>query len=514
MSTMRTEPESAPESAKGSDEKWKTSPDGPLDGRGQTSSGERGQTSSGENKREDDGKLVTKRARMDSNGSAKTTEGAIDAAEDVAEATNADAPSSAARPPSESALAAKKEPKLGASRRNGAPAIEIPEGRMRCSRNDGKNWRCSEMAVPGHKHCEKHMRWSAGGRSKRRSGDAENAAGAKRLRWLAEDHSRAHGAICAGFPPEVNGLVGTPDHLLAAPLLNVAASALDELRHKEAVLRAMKRGVSSAFGAFGGFPGATAFSGFPGPGQAGATHRPTPCKASISVDSLAGVAPASPDSPAAAAPTTKAGGGAARTVECDVELVPAPAGSGRGASARQSIDFSAIDSFDALHITLADLVGAARPAGGRYDPSALQIAYKDANGAPAVLGAEPWATFASRVAFVQARLLAPGLADGSTSMSNNLEAPKAESAPVVPSFHAAPPSVRAPAYNPFAAVLGLGAAPAPAADPATMAVLMSMFAAAHGNRTGAHAQAGHPFSAAFTAAGFPEAEDAPPVTPR
>ena len=38
MSTMRTEPESAPESAKGSDEKWKTSPDGPLDGRGQTRS--------------------------------------------------------------------------------------------------------------------------------------------------------------------------------------------------------------------------------------------------------------------------------------------------------------------------------------------------------------------------------------------------------------------------------------------------------------------------------------------
>ena len=515
MSTMRTEPEAAPESAKASDEKWKTSPGGPLDGRGQTCSGERGQTSSGENEQADDGKPVTKRARMDSDGSAKTTERAIDAAEDAAEATNVDAPSRAPnRPPSKPAAAAKKEPRVGASRRNGAPAIEIPEGRMRCSRNDGKNWRCSEMAMPGHKHCQKHMRWSASGRSKQRGGAAEGAAGAKRPRWLAEENGWAHGAMPAGFPPHVNGLAGAPSPLLAAPLLNVAASALDELRHKEAVLRAMSRGVSSAFGAFGGFPGATAFSGFPGPGQAGATHRPTPCKASISVDSLAGVAPASPDSPAAAAPTTKAGGGAARTVECDVELVPAPAGSGRGASARQSIDFSAIDSFDALHITLADLVGAARPAGGRYDPSALQIAYIDANGAPAVLGAEPWATFASRVAFVQARLLAPGLADGSTSMSNNLEAPKAESAPVVPSFHAAPPSVRAPAYNPFAAVLGLGAAPAPAADPATMAVLMSMFAAAHGNRTGAHAQAGHPFSAAFTAAGFPEAEDAPPVTPR
>ena len=46
-------------------------------------------------------------------------------------------------------------------------------------------------------------------------------------------------------------------------------------------------------------------------------------------------------------------------MECDVELVPAPAGSGRGASARRNIDLGAIDSFDALHVTLADLVGAA-----------------------------------------------------------------------------------------------------------------------------------------------------------
>ena len=168
---------------------------------------------------------------------------------------------------------------------------------MRCSRNDGKNWRCSEMAMPGHKHCQKHMRWSAGGRSKQRGGAAEGAAGAKRPRWLAEENGWAHGAPIAGFPPHVNGLAGAPNPLLAAPLLNAAASALDELRHKEAVLRAMSQGVSSAFGAFGGFPGATAFSGFPGPGQAGATHRPTASKAPISIDSLAGVAPALPTSP-------------------------------------------------------------------------------------------------------------------------------------------------------------------------------------------------------------------------
>jgi hypothetical protein len=151
-------------------------------------------------------------------------------------------------------------------------------------------------------------------------------------------------------------------------------------------------------------------------------------------------------------------------VECDVELVPAPAGSGRGASARRKINLSAIDNFDALHVTLADLVGAARPAGGRYDPSALQIAYVDANGAPAVLGAEPWATFASRAAFVQARLLAPGLSDAGASMSNS---PKVASQPAAPSFHMpwTVPPAPAPAHNPFAAMLGMGAAPAPAADP-------------------------------------------------
>ena len=521
---MRTEPEPAPASAKASDEKWKTSPGGPLDAHGLTSSGEHGQTSSGENERADDGKPVTKRARMDSDGSAKTTEGAIDAAEEAAEATDVEAPSRAARPPPKPAPAAKKEPRLGASRRNGAAPIEIPEGRMRCSRNDGKNWRCSEMAMPGHKHCQKHMRWSAGGRSKQRGGErgaADGAAGAKRPRWLAEENGWAHGAMPAGFPPHVNGLAGAHNPLLAAPLLNVAASALDELRHKEAVLRAMSQGMSSAFGAFGGFPGATAFSGFPGPGQAGATHRPTASKASVSVDSLAGVAPALPTSPAAAAPAAKAASGAARMVECDVELVPAPAGSGRGASARRKINLSAIDNFDALHVTLADLVGAARPAGGRYDPSALQIAYVDQNGAPAVLGAEPWATFASRVAFVQARLLAPGLtAEAGASISNIPKKP-AESVPAAPSFHMpwmVPSNVPAPAYNPFAAMLGMSAAPAPApapaADPATMAMLMSMFVAASGNGAGTNVEAANPFSAAFAAAGLPKAEDAPPATPR
>ena len=75
------------------------------------------------------------------------------------------------------------------------------------------------------------------------------------------------------------------------------------------------------------------------------------------------------------APVTKTHAFAPRFVECDVELVPAPVGSGRGAQNRKKIDLSLVANFDDLHVALADVVGAARPAGGRYDPSALQIAY-------------------------------------------------------------------------------------------------------------------------------------------
>jgi hypothetical protein len=53
------------------------------------------------------------------------------------------------------------------------------------------------------------------------------------------------------------------------------------------------------------------------------------------------------------------------------------------------------------------VVGAPPPAGGCYDPSALQLVYCDATGAPAVLGGEPWAFFLSRAHSVHARLLVP-----------------------------------------------------------------------------------------------------------
>lgn len=33
---------------------------------------------------------------------------------------------------------------------------------MRCTRNDGKKWRCSQPAVAGHRHCARHLKWQAG----------------------------------------------------------------------------------------------------------------------------------------------------------------------------------------------------------------------------------------------------------------------------------------------------------------------------------------------------------------
>ena len=376
---------------------WRASPGGPFKRHAhcQSSSGEHGQTSSGENDRVvflDDGGPGTKRARMDSDGSVKTHESAVDVlrlgAHGEAFGARTAATKTALRAGSSKRLALKKnspgavhKTNPGQTRRNGVPPVDIPEGRMRCSRNDGKNWRCSEMAMPGHKHCQKHMRWSAGGRSKQRGGEREGASGAKRPRWLAEEIGNAHGQTPHSFPSHLVPFPGASNPLLAAPLLNVAATALDELRHKEAVLRAMSQGVASAFGAFGGFPGATAFSGFPGPNNAGATHRPTAQKAPVSIDSLGGIAQmrSAPVADFSAteclAPVTKTHAFAPRFVECDVELVPAPAGSGRGAQNRKKIDLSLVANFDDLHVALADVVGAARPAGGRYDPSALQIAY-------------------------------------------------------------------------------------------------------------------------------------------
>jgi len=108
----------------------------------------------------------------------------------------------------------------GAPRKSYGKHVDIPVGQVRCSRNDGKNWRCSEMASPGHKHCQKHMRWtgSAKGASKSQ-GRNHQAIGAKRPHWMTSNVSLPSGAAPSGMAKN--------------DLLEVAASALDELHKKE-----------------------------------------------------------------------------------------------------------------------------------------------------------------------------------------------------------------------------------------------------------------------------------------
>ena len=297
------------------------------------------------------------------------------------------------------------------SSRRGGRVVDIPEGRNRCSRNDGKNWRCSEIAMPGHKHCEKHMRWSAGGRAKQ-----QNAA-VKRPRWLAQSSETMNAAVRGGtgvtLPPGFDASSAAAGN----PLLSAAASALTELKHEEATMRgAGGTAFPPGFGTFwsGGGPYANSNPGVN-------MFRPMAMKAPFCVDSLTG------------------GASSVETniVDCSVEIVPSMAGSAAGTTARRGIDFVKLDSFDALHRELAGLVGISVPPGGRYDPSSLQLAYTDAAGTPAVVMGETWATFKSRARAVHARLLAP------------------DSGPAVSAYA---PQAGFPSqmmYNPFLAMMGL-----------------------------------------------------------
>lgn len=246
------------------------------------------------------------------------------------------------------------------------------------------------------------------------------------------------------LPPPHPMPPGAPNPLVAAPLLSAAASALDELHNKEESesQRHLRQGLGGmmppGFG-FGGWPGAPHVAYIPGlsgppvaqqmsfiPGVA--TYRPTPTKAPFAFDALitsAGVGDghSSPGlSAAAAAAGTMAGPPLSTGVDCTVELIPMP---GAGSSAhvpggggeraikaavstvRSTLNLASLSSFDALHCSLASLVGAPPPAGGRHDPSALQIVYCDMSGAPAVLGGESWRVFLSRARSVHARLLVP-----------------------------------------------------------------------------------------------------------
>ena len=333
-------------------------------------------------------------------------------------------------------------------------AVDVPVGQIRCSRNDGKNWRCSEMAMPGHKHCQKHMRWSAAGRNKQQQ---QQSGGAKRPRWLSTDAMPSGTAGCLPFPLPSHlmppGAASNP--LLAAPLLSAAASALEELKQKETVLRGMGGGMHPASGTYAGWQSAAAsMAGSLAYFQAAAgMHKPTAVKAPFCIDSLttSAVPPVAPPEPRLAPATAApAAGITTAMVECSIELVPVPPGTS-GETTQKTLDFSAVDSFDTLHRTLAEVVGAPAPAGGRYDPSALQIAYGDAKGIPAILGAETWETFRSRVVTIHARLLVPR-----------------ESLPNPPPAPAAPASFQPSVANQFAVMMGLQPHAPPSQPPSGM----------------------------------------------
>jgi len=47
------------------------------------------------------------------------------------------------------------------------PKPEPQDAGARCSRNDGKRWRCKGAAVPGYLLCDRHIAWSTRKRKRR-----------------------------------------------------------------------------------------------------------------------------------------------------------------------------------------------------------------------------------------------------------------------------------------------------------------------------------------------------------
>ena len=47
------------------------------------------------------------------------------------------------------------------------PKPEPQDAGARCSRNDGKRWRCKGAAVPGYLFCDRHIAWSTRKRKRR-----------------------------------------------------------------------------------------------------------------------------------------------------------------------------------------------------------------------------------------------------------------------------------------------------------------------------------------------------------
>ena len=128
--------------------------------------------------------------------------------------------------------------------------------------------------MSGHKHCPKHMRWSAG-ESERGSFEAPGSE--RRSEEAAMDarsgcKGRATVAVCR---------LALKNPFLASPLLSAAASALDELHHKENMMRALGGMMPTAFG-FGRWPASVPAASAPG----SATARPTPSKVPFSFENL------------------------------------------------------------------------------------------------------------------------------------------------------------------------------------------------------------------------------------
>uniref|UniRef100_A0A0E0M856 WRC domain-containing protein n=1 Tax=Oryza punctata TaxID=4537 RepID=A0A0E0M856_ORYPU len=64
-------------------------------------------------------------------------------------------------------------------------AVSVSGGGGRCSRNDGKRWRCKSAAVPGYVFCDRHVAWSTSKRKPRPK---------KRIHSTILDHSNSNPA--------------------------------------------------------------------------------------------------------------------------------------------------------------------------------------------------------------------------------------------------------------------------------------------------------------------------------
>lgn len=64
----------------------------------------------------------------------------------------------------------------------------------RCSRNDGKRWRCKKAAVPGYLFCDRHIAWSTRKRKPRASTKPKvHGSGVLEPTAIAQEFAEDHG---------------------------------------------------------------------------------------------------------------------------------------------------------------------------------------------------------------------------------------------------------------------------------------------------------------------------------